>query len=224
MRAACPGRNISPSPGPAICCSSVRKRTIKPEFWTHPVLSRQDDTTRLVALGIINMADDEGYFLASPDIVRSAIWPFEGDGANHKATNSMSTLVDSEFVIIRTHPTHGLIGFIPKFSTHQEITKPKQSLLKQYFGELMLINVPPEDPQPPKPRRKEPEPDGAWLQGLKNDPIYEHIDVGLEFGKCGQWCQVNNKTLSRRRFVNWLNNVLDRRPRTQTPPPTSYCP
>lgn len=49
--------------------------------------------------------------------------------------------------------------------------------------------------------------DGEWLESLKADPTYSGIDVGLQFGRCAQWCQVNKKQNTRRRFINWLNRA-----------------
>lgn len=45
----------------------------------------------------------------------------------------------------------------------------------------------------------------AWLLGLAKDAAYDGIDVVREFARMGQWCRVNNKKASRRRFINWLN-------------------
>ena len=42
----------------------MRIRTLKPEFWSHPVISRQSDAAKLLAIGLLNYADDEGYFYA----------------------------------------------------------------------------------------------------------------------------------------------------------------
>ena len=49
--------------------------------------------------------------------------------------------------------------------------------------------------------------DEDWLNGLEADSTYAGINVRVEFGKMNNWCQVNRKQPSRRRFVNWLNRV-----------------
>ena len=41
---------------------------------------------------------------------------------------------------------------------------------------------------------------------------YSYADIRHEFAKASQWCSANNQSLSRQRFVNWLNRI--------TPPPT----
>jgi hypothetical protein len=44
-----------------------------------------------------------------------------------------------------------------------------------------------------------------WLKGLAAEPAYEGLDVPIQFGRMVQWCKANNKSPSRRRFINWLN-------------------
>lgn len=53
----------------------ARIRTIKPEFWSDEKLSPMDDTTRLVFLGLISMADDCGRLLDSAKQIEAYIWP-----------------------------------------------------------------------------------------------------------------------------------------------------
>lgn len=49
--------------------------------------------------------------------------------------------------------------------------------------------------------------DAEWLLQLSADPAYEGIDVHREHRKMIRWCEVNRKTPSRRRFLNWLNRA-----------------
>ena len=55
---------------------------------------------------------------------------------------------------------------------------------------------------PPKPRAMT---DAEWTDALKANPAYAGIDVMREYAKCSAWCGVNQKAITRRRFVNWLN-------------------
>lgn len=109
----------------------MRIRTIKPEFWGHPVLSRLDDSARLLAIGLLNVADDEGYFLAAPGLIRSAIWPLDEDST--KARRTLDHLSISGYVELREHATHGEIGFVTNFTKHQRVDRPSPSRLKTYF-------------------------------------------------------------------------------------------
>lgn len=50
--------------------------------------------------------------------------------------------------------------------------------------------------------------DEQWLNDLCTSPAYEGIDVRREYNRCMEWCRANNvASLSKRRFVNWLNRV-----------------
>ena len=49
--------------------------------------------------------------------------------------------------------------------------------------------------------------DEAWIESLKSNPAYAGIDVSREHAKMAQWCAVNRKQPTRRRFVNWLNRA-----------------
>lgn len=109
----------------------MRIRTIKPDFWEHPVMSKQSDTTKLLAIGLLNVADDEGYFYAEPRMIRNAIRPLDDD--SRITTVSLRELSNLGYISIKNHPTHGDIGFIPSFLNHQVINKPKSSKLKELY-------------------------------------------------------------------------------------------
>lgn len=47
--------------------------------------------------------------------------------------------------------------------------------------------------------------DDEWLGGLCLATAYSGVDVRREFSKMQQWCSVNGKKPTRRRFINWLN-------------------
>ena len=109
----------------------ARIRTIKPEFWNHPVMGKLDDSAKCLALALLNFADDEGFFLAEPNLVRSSCRPFDDDSTIIR--RCLATLVESEWITLKIHPTHGPIGHISKFSEHQHIDRLKPSTLKSYF-------------------------------------------------------------------------------------------
>lgn len=49
--------------------------------------------------------------------------------------------------------------------------------------------------------------DDEWVMGLLQDLAYEGIDVMREYRKMLSWCQVNKKSPTRKRFINWLNRA-----------------
>ena len=109
----------------------MRIRTIKLEVWTHPVLSRLTDEARLVAIGLLNVADDEGFFMASPALVRSALYPFDEDSTRIRRV--LAALSRVGYIEVREHPEQGEIGCVINFKKHQRIDRPNQSKIKSYF-------------------------------------------------------------------------------------------
>lgn len=67
--------------------------------------------------------------------------------------------------------------------------------------------APRKPPQPAGQSKAAAATDDAWLDSLQAEPAYRGIDIRRELSKCATWCQVNRKTMSRRRFVNWLNKT-----------------
>jgi hypothetical protein len=111
----------------------MRIRTIKPEFWNHPVIIRLSDSTKLLALGLLNYADDEGYFYAEPNLVRAAIRPMDDNSLNtHGLISELSKI---GYIELREHPTHGTIGWIVSFGKHQVVNRPNLSIIKPLFTE-----------------------------------------------------------------------------------------
>ena len=51
----------------------MRIRTIKPEFWSSLDLAPLSEPALLLAAGLLNYADDEGYFVADERLIRAAL-------------------------------------------------------------------------------------------------------------------------------------------------------
>lgn len=121
--------------GPAmILChpaKMARIRTVKPEFWRHPLMGRLPDDFQLLALSLLTMADDEGYFRAEPALIRGDVQPFRDDLVRiHGGLTELSRI---EWIELRQHPIQGVIGHIKKWSDHQVVNRPNKSKLKAYF-------------------------------------------------------------------------------------------
>lgn len=120
----------------------MRIRTIKPEFWSHPVMGKQDDSVKLLAIGLLNLADDEGYFFADPTLIKSTLFPYKNESlTNHGSIsdgsvtchNMVKILQKIGYLEICQHPTHGTIGRIVSFKDHQVINRPKPSKIKHLW-------------------------------------------------------------------------------------------
>jgi hypothetical protein len=56
-----------------------------------------------------------------------------------------------------------------------------------------------------KPQKQPKQNDAEWLADLATSPAYRGIDVRREHAKALIWAAANKKTMSRRRFLNWIN-------------------
>ena len=108
----------------------ARIRTIKPEFWRHPVISRLPDQIQLMALALLSMADDEGYFHADPAIVRGEVMPFREDLA--RISECLAHLSKVGWIDLWDHPEQGQMGVVVNWSKHQKIDHASKSKLKTY--------------------------------------------------------------------------------------------
>lgn len=109
----------------------MRIRTVKPEFWTHPVMVRQSDSAKLLAIGLLNYADDDGFFYATPQMVRAALRPLDDDSTTTRRL--LDELSRIGYLAVREHSTHGEIGYILSFRSHQVIDRPKSSKIKDLY-------------------------------------------------------------------------------------------
>ncbi len=111
----------------------ARIRTIKPEFWRNIKIGGLSDFAKLLAIALLNISDDEGYFEADPRLIRGDVFPFETD--DQKIPVALRELSGIGYCTIRNHSTKGQVGFIPSFLKHQVINKKTDSRLRQLFEE-----------------------------------------------------------------------------------------
>ncbi len=109
----------------------ARIRTIKPEFWRNRELSRLSEFTRLVAIAVLNLADDEGYFEADAMLVRGDVFPYEED--SRRTHGALTELCLVGYITINESKSKGEIGYISNFAKHQVINRPTPSKLKACF-------------------------------------------------------------------------------------------
>jgi hypothetical protein len=107
-----------------------RIRTIKPEFWQNESLAELSEHARLLAIALLNHADDKGYFIASHQLVRAACFPFEEDSRN--VLGSLQDLSRIGYIEVRNCDGKQ-VGRICKFLDHQRIDKPQKSKLIDIF-------------------------------------------------------------------------------------------
>ena len=107
----------------------MRIRTVKPEFWKNPDLARLGEFTRLLALALLNYADDEGFFVADPVLMRGELFPFlEG---SRSIQVSLTELANVGYVELYNGVNGRLYGKVATFKRHQRINRPSPSKIKE---------------------------------------------------------------------------------------------
>ncbi|WP_052362048.1 hypothetical protein [Geminisphaera colitermitum] len=103
---------------------------------------RQSDASKLLAIGLLNYADDEGYFYADARLIRAALRPLDEDSSNvRRALDDLSKI---GFVELREHSSHGPTGRIVSFAEHQRVDRPSKSKIKPFFDGAAPSDSPPE--------------------------------------------------------------------------------
>jgi hypothetical protein len=106
----------------------ARIRTIKPDFWRDESLASVSPEAALLAIGLLNHADDEGYFNAHPKLIESDIFPLR------ELSCTITVMIDELHRIgyIELYKGHDgkRYGHICNFSKHQVINKKNPSKIK----------------------------------------------------------------------------------------------
>ena len=132
----------------------ARIRTIKPEFWSHEELSALPESTHMLAGALLNYADDEGYFNANPMLIKAACFPLREPSV--KIPESLQSLQTMGYVELGTAPDGKRYGRIVHFLTHQKVSHPAKSKIKEIQILWEPSGKPPEFLQsPPEPLRPE---------------------------------------------------------------------
>jgi hypothetical protein len=106
-------------------CVMARIRTIKPEFWLNEDMATISPDAALLAIGLLNYADDEGYFNANPMLIRAAIFPIRQTKDIAKVL--LPELIKIGYIEMLTDSDGRIYGVVSNFSVHQYINKPTPS-------------------------------------------------------------------------------------------------
>ncbi|MGQ3662093.1 DnaT-like ssDNA-binding domain-containing protein [Citrobacter braakii] len=107
----------------------ARIRAIKPEFWTNEDLSAVSESACLLAIGLMNYADDEGYFNANPLLIKAAIFPIRETSGTVPVL--LRELSNCGYIEQFSGSDKKLYGRIVNFTKHQVINKAKPSKIKE---------------------------------------------------------------------------------------------
>ena len=115
-----------------------RIRTIKPGFWMDEDLSETSESTMIMAIGLLNMADDEGYFRANPGLIKAAIFPLREPSLN--IHGMLSELSNIDYLTVFDGTDGKKYGLINGFCRHQKINRPSSSEISELCNENNIID------------------------------------------------------------------------------------
>lgn len=106
----------------------ARIRTVKPGFWKHEELSGLPAETHMLAVALLNYADDEGYFNANPALVKADCCPLRELSVS--VHDSLQHLANIGYVRLARGADGRQYGHIVKFIEHQRVNRPQPSKIK----------------------------------------------------------------------------------------------
>jgi hypothetical protein len=107
----------------------ARIRTIKPSFWGSPTVAKLSRDARLLAVGLISMADDDGRFLCSTAAVNGYVFPND-DLPSPKVRRWLQQVAASG--LTHEYEVDGVrYGCFPEWHEHQVINRYTPSILPE---------------------------------------------------------------------------------------------
>lgn len=107
----------------------ARIRTIKPTFWTDEDMAEVSEAACLLAIGLLNYADDEGYFNANPKLIKAAVFPLREPSGSIPVL--LQELSDCGYIRLFSTQNGKRFGLIINFTKHQVINKKTISKIKE---------------------------------------------------------------------------------------------
>jgi hypothetical protein len=105
-----------------------RIRTIKPDFWRDEALSSVSAEAALLAIGLLNHSDDEGFFNANPKLIEADVFPLRE--LSSSITVLLRELSKIGYLTMFLGSDGKKYGMVTNFAKHQVINKPRQSKIK----------------------------------------------------------------------------------------------
>src|SRR5665647_49868 len=110
----------------------ARIRTTKPSFWA--ACGHMSREARLLALGLISMADDSGRFVATQQAILGYVFPLDTDVTPAKLTRWLGEVTakkpSHDRPLVEMYTVDGVpYGYFPKYRKHQRINRPQPSSL-----------------------------------------------------------------------------------------------
>lgn len=107
----------------------ARIRTIKPTFWTDEDMADISEAACLLAIGLLNYADDEGYFNANPKLIKAAVFPIRETSSSIPVL--LQELSNCGYISLFSAQDCKRYGLINNFIKHQVVNKKTPSKIKE---------------------------------------------------------------------------------------------
>jgi len=105
----------------------ARIRTIKPEFWQDEKLLPLTDTTRLVFLGLISLADDCGRLVYNPKLIEALLFDPDGPDRSRDVREALANLSRIGRIVIGKAQSGQRVLQIVHWDKHQKVDKPNRA-------------------------------------------------------------------------------------------------
>ncbi|MCE5229037.1 hypothetical protein LLG95_05510 [bacterium] len=114
----------------------MRIRTIKPEFWTSLDMAKVSEPALILAVGLLNYADDKGYFVADARLIHGALTPLRE--LSRPIMECLGELREAGFINLCTGTNGRPYGHVVNFLKHQTINRPKASRIAPFWSDTPL--------------------------------------------------------------------------------------
>lgn len=115
----------------------ARIRTIKPEFWTDEKVGELKRDERLLFLGLLNLADDEGVLKATPAFIKGQLFAYDEELTIGEVKAWLEVLCEKTMLVPFDY--NGEKFFLVRtFKDHQKINRPTPSKIPKNIIENVL--------------------------------------------------------------------------------------
>lgn len=104
-----------------------RIRTLKPELWSSPQVMNLSHSARLLFIGLITQADDEGRGSADPRKLKATIFGGDDEVTTARVTELLVDISVEKLCITYETESKEKLYFLPSWRSHQYIQRPKKS-------------------------------------------------------------------------------------------------
>lgn len=104
-----------------------RIRSLKPEIWLSPQVMNLSRDGRLLFIGLITQADDEGRGVADPRKLKAAIFPGDDDIGSTRVLELQQEISQQGLAVFYNGNGHGRLCELVSFTSHQSINRPSKS-------------------------------------------------------------------------------------------------